>query len=222
MAGRKGTAVLLMVASAGLLLATIPEAISEAGALIASLRPVALRSATIAERDRAPANSYVSKDDYFRACLDISASLAGLLRPPDERTRFLQNCRDTARDVGREMPSYALPFLVDADASAALGEPFAAALDKSRALAPHLHWQADRRVILAREQMDRLDDAGRAAFDRDLTELFGSTEGRRVLAMHFLRWPDLRDKLTAIAETTPDAAQRDFLVKVKQQAGGPP
>jgi hypothetical protein len=38
--------------------------------------------------------------------------------------------------------------------------------------------------------------------------------------MHYLRWPDLRDRLTTLAETTPDDTQRDFLAKVKQQAGG--
>jgi hypothetical protein len=219
-AGRKTTAVLLMIASAGLLLAAVPEAVSEADALVASLRPVDMRSLAIAERDQVPANSYISKDEYFRSCLDVPSSLAGLLRPPTERVRLLEACRDEARAVEQTMPTYALPFLVEADASAALGQPFAAALDRARALAPHVHWQADRRVILAREQLDGLDAAQRAAFDSDLAELFGSAEGRRALAMHYLRWPDLRDRLTTLAETTPDDTQRDFLAKVKQQAGG--
>lgn len=220
MAGRKGTAILLMVVSAGLLFATVPEAISEANAILAALRPIALRSTAIAERDQLPASSYVSKDEYFRSCLDVPKSLEGLLRPPAERTRLLQACRDTARAIQLEMPTYALPYLVEADASAALGEPFANSLDRARILAPHVHWQVDRRVILARQQMGKLDDAGRAGFDRDLAELFGSAEGRRALAMHYLRWPDLRDRLTNMAETIPDDLQRDFLAKVRQQAGG--
>ena len=33
-------------------------------------------------------------------------------------------------------------------------------------------------------------------------------------------WPDLRDRLTNLAETMPEEAQRDFLAKVRQQAGG--
>lgn len=220
MAGRKGTAILLMVVSAGLLLAAFPEAISEANAILAALRPVPLRSAAIAERDQLPANSYISKDEYFRSCLDIPQSLEGLLRPPAERTRLLQACRDSARATQLDMPTYALPFLVEADISAALGEPFAAVLERARSLAPHVHWQADRRVILARQQMDKLDDAGRAGFHQDLAELFSSAEGRRALAMHYLRWPDLRETLTAMAETVPGDLQRDFLAKVKQQAGG--
>lgn len=222
MAGRKTTAVLLMIASAGLLLAAVPEAISEADALVASLRPVDMRSLAIAERDQAPANSYISKDEYFRSCLDVPSSLTGLLRPPSERVRLLEACRDEARAVEQVMPTYALPFLVEADTSAALGQPFEAALDAARKLAPHVHWQVDRRVILLREQLDGLDEAQRAAFDGDLAELFGSAEGRRALAMHYLRWPDLRDRLTTLAEATPDDAQRDFLAKVKQQAGGGP
>lgn len=220
MAGRKGTAILLMVVSAGLLFATVPEAISEANAILGALRPISLRSTAIAERAQVPATSYISKDEYFRSCLDVPKSLEGLLRPPAERTRLLQSCRDAARATQREMPTYALPFLVEADASAALGEPFAASLERARTLAPHVHWQVDRRVILARQQMEKLDDAGLAGFDRDLAELFGSAEGRRALAMHYLRWPDLRDRLAAMAETIPDELQRDFLAKVKQQAGG--
>lgn len=220
MAGRKGTAILLMVVSAGLLFATVPQVIGEASALVDMLRPAALRSAAIAERDLVPASSIISKDEYFRSCLDIPGSLEGLLRPQAERTRLLEACRDSARATLREMPTYALAYLVNASASAALGEPFDAALEQARTLAPHVHWQTDRRVVLARAQMARLDDAGRAGFDRDLAELFGSAEGRRALAMHFLRWPDLRDRLTAMAEATPDEVQRDFLAKVKQQAGG--
>jgi len=220
LAGRKRTAVLLMIASAGLLLAAVPQAIGEAQALLASLRPAAMRSAAIAERDQVPANSYVSKDEYFRSCLDLPSSLEGLLSPPAERLRLLETCQDEARAIQGTMPTYALPFLVDAAVSAAMGQPFAAALDKARTLAPHVHWQVDRRVILARAQMSRLDAAQRIAFENDLAELFGSAEGRRALAMHFLRWPDLRERLTALAETTPDVVQRDFLVKVKQQAGG--
>ena len=222
MAARKGSAVLLIVASACLLFAAIPQTISEADALIASLRPVAQRSAAIADREHVPADSYVSKDEFLRSCLNIPGSLVGLLRPPAERTRLLHNCRDTARAISSDMPTYALPHLVEADASAALGEPFTEALSRARALAPHVHWQVDRRVILGRAQYGRLDEAGRAAFDADLAELFGSVEGRRVLAMHFLRWPDQRDRLTGIAETAPADAQRDFLAKVKLQAGGAP
>lgn len=219
LAERKGTAVLLMVASAGLLLAAMPEAVSEADALLASLRPLAQRSAAIAEQRYAPARSYLSKDEYFRSCLSIPGSLVGLLRPSAERVGLLHNCRDTARATVAEMPTYALPHLVDAETSALLGEPFADAMARSRVLAPHVHWQADRRVTLARAQFALLDEAGREAFDRDLAELFGSAEGRRVLAMHFLRWPDLRDRLTGIAETAPPEAQSDFLAKVKRQAG---
>lgn len=222
MAGRKGTAVLLMVASAGLLFAAVPEAVSEADALLASLRPPALRSLAIAEGEHAPARSYLSKDEYLRSCLTIPASLEGLLRPLAERRRLLVNCRDAARALAIEMPTYALPHLVDAETSAALREPFAEALARARALAPHVHWQADRRAILARAQYERLDDAGRVAFEDDLRALFGSAEGRRALAMHFLRWPDQRDRLTGIAETVPDEAQRDFLGKVKQQAAPSP
>lgn len=221
MATRKGTAVLLMIVSAGLLIATTPQLVGEADALLGALRPTSLRSAAIAERELVPATSYVSKDEYFRSCLDIPSSLDGLLRPPAERSRLLQACRETARAKQFEMPTYALPYLVDADVSAALGEPFTTALAQARTLAPHVHWQTDRRVILAREQMEKLDDLGRAAFDSDLAELFGSAEGRRVLAMHFLRWPDLRDRLTSLAEATPVDIQRDFLVKVRQQAEGP-
>lgn len=209
-----------MVVSAGLLLASVPQVVGEASALVGMLRPVALRSAAIAERDLVPARSIVSKDEYFRSCLDIPASLTGLLRPPAERIRLLEACRDVARATQLEMPTYALPFLVDADAAATLGEPFAAALEQARRLAPHVHWQTDRRVVLARARMDKLDEAGRAGFDRDLAELFGSAEGRRALAMHFLRWPDLRDRLTSMAEKRPAEIQRDFLAKVRQQAGG--
>jgi hypothetical protein len=220
LAGRKGTAILLMVVSAGLLFASVPQVVGEASALVGMLRPAELRSAAIAERDLLPAGSIVSKDEYFRSCLDIPASLTGLLRPPAERARLIDACRDMARATQLEMPTYALPFLVDADASAMLGEPFVAALEQARRLAPHVHWQTDRRVVLARAQTDKLDGAGRAGFDRDLVELFGSAEGRRALAMHFLRWPDLRDRLTSMAETMPAEIQRDFLAKVTQQAGG--
>lgn len=209
-----------MVASAGLLFATVPQLVREGDALLASLRPLPMRATGIAERDLMPAGSFVSKDEYFRSCLDIPVSLDGLLRPPSERTRMFEACRDTARAVALEMPTYALPHLVDAESSAALGQPFAAALEQARALAPHVHWQTDRRVILARAQMGRLDAAGLTAFDRDLAELFGSAEGRRALAMHYLRWPDLRERLTGLAEAAPEDAQRDFLAKVKQQAGG--
>ena len=221
LAGRKGTAILLMVVSAGLLFATVPEAISEASAVLAALRPIPVRSTAIAERDQLPVTSYISKDEYFRSCLDVPKSLEGLLRPPAERTRLLHACRDMAPASQHEMPTYALPFLVDADVSAALGEPFAAPLERARSLAPHVHWQVDRRVMLARQQADKLDDAGRAGFDRDLAELFGSAEGRRALAMHYLRWPDVRQRLTTMAETMPGDLQRDFLARVRQQAGGP-
>src|SRR5690606_34808957 len=183
-------------------------------------RPAGQRSITIAGRDLVPASSFISKDEYFRSCLDLPASLEGLLRPPAERARLLEACRDSARTVQLEMPTYALPYLVDADASAALGQPFAPALATARRLAPHVHWQTDRRVILSRAQMARLDDAGRAGFESDLAELFGSAEGRRVLAMHFLRWPDLRERLTNMAESMPDEVQRGFLARVKQQSGG--
>lgn len=220
MAGRKGTAILLMVVSAGLLFASVPQLFGEASALVDMLRPAALRSAAIAEGDLRPAGSIVSKDDYFRSCLDIPGSLTGLLRPPAERIRVLNACRDMARATQLEMPTYALPFLVDADASAMLGEPFDVALEQARRLAPHVHWQTDRRVALSRAQTDKLDQAGRAGFDRDLAELFTSAEGRRALAMHYLRWPDLRDRLTSMAEATSDEIQRDFLAKVRQQAGG--
>jgi hypothetical protein len=37
--------------------------------------------------------------------------------------------------------------------------------------------------------------------------------------MHYLRWPDLRERLTAMAEAAPEDVQRDFLGKVQQQAG---
>lgn len=220
MAGRKGTAILLMVVSASLLFATVPQLVNESSALVGVLRPAALRSAAIAERDLRPANSVVSKDEYFRSCLDVPRSLDGLLRPSAERSRLLEACRDNARATQVEMPTYALPFLVDADASSALAEPFEVALEQARRLAPHVHWQTDRRVVLARAQLDKLDESGRAGLDRDLAELFGSDEGRRVLAMHFLRWPDLRERLTAMAETMPVDIQRDFLAKVKQQSGG--
>jgi hypothetical protein len=222
LAGRKGTAVLLMVASAGLLAAAIPQVISEADALIGALRPVGLRLAAINSGEHLPAGSYLSKDEYLRSCLDLPGSLAGLLRPAAERAHLLRTCRDAARAIARDMPTYALPHLVDANASTALDEPFAEPLATARLLAPHVHWQVDRRVILARAQYPRLDNAGRAGFDEDLAELFGSAEGRRVLAMHFLRWPDQRDRLTGIAETVPMDAQRDFLAKVKLQAGGAP
>ena len=222
MAGRKGTAVLLMVASAGLLLAAVPAAITEADALLASLRPPALRSLAIAETVYVPAASYLSKDEYFRSCLNIPGSLVGLLRPPAERTRLLRTCRDHARAIVVEMPTYALPHLVDAETSASLGEPFADALATARRLAPHVHWQVDRRIALARAQYVRLDEPGRVAFEDDLRDMFGSAEGRRVLAMHFLRWPDQRDRLTGIAETVSSDAQRDFLAKVKRQANPVP
>jgi hypothetical protein len=210
-----------MVASAGLLLAAAPAAIAEASSLLASLRPPALRSLAMAEGEYAPAASYLSKDEYLRSCLDIPSSLQGLLRPATERRLVLETCRDRARELATSMPTYALPHLVDAEASAALGEPFAAALERSRSLAPHLHWQVDRRVVLARAQHELLDEPGRVAFEDDLRVLFGSSEGRRALAMHFLRWPDQRDTLTAIAETVPAEAQRDFLAKVKSQARPP-
>jgi len=220
LAGRKGTAILLMVVSAGLLVATVPQVVGEVDALVGALRPATQRAPAIAERDFVPASSFISKDDYFRSCLDIPKSLEGLLRPPVERRRLLAVCRDTARSVQAEMPTYALPYLVDADISAVLGEPFASALERARQLAPHVHWQVDRRVVLSRAQAAKLDNAGRAGFEQDLEELFGSTEGRRVLAMHFLRWPDMRERLTSIAESAPEAAQRDFLAKVRLQIGG--
>jgi len=64
-----------MVGSAVLMFAAVPQVVGEAHALLSSLRPAELRSAAIAERDLVPANSYISKDEFFRSCLDIPISL---------------------------------------------------------------------------------------------------------------------------------------------------
>lgn len=209
-----------MVASAGLLFAAVPNVVAEVDALVNMLRPPAQRALAIAGSAFTPARSFISKDEYLRSCLDVPKSLDVLLRPATERSGLLAACRDTARAVQAEMPTYALPYLVEADVSAALGEPFAVALERARDLAPHVHWLADRRVVLARARMAQLDDVGRAGFERDLAELFGSAEGRRALAMHYLRWPDMRERLTNLAEAASHEVQRDFLAKVRQQAGG--
>lgn len=219
-AGRRLASILIILSGSALAALALPVGLSEATSLIASVRPMEHRFVAIVGDSQRSVLSFPAKDDLLTACLTTGTALTTLLRPRAELHRFRVTCRDLARAMMPDMPLYALPHLVDAWASAFLGDlpAFRAALLRNWTLAPHVHWQSDRRLTLVHGQRAGLGTEAAVLLEREISSLLTSREGRRILAQRFLAWPEMRDTITSLAEGATEGQQLHFLEQVKRLA----
>lgn len=155
-------------------------------------------------------------------CFAVSRSVHALLAPTDSRLSAAQGCSDYAQRVLGKMPYLGFAHLVEAQAQATLGNAGAmnAALAASVLGAPNEGWLAERRLQLAIEEFNALDQAGAAALRADIGVLFLSPAHVEGLAQTYLRSPQMRDLLTAVAEEQPATVQRRFLFLVRDMSEG--
>jgi hypothetical protein len=171
-----------------------------------------------------PGDSLWSKDLFLADCLDVPRGIYALAQPPARHLEFAGKCRVVSSMVVAAMPTYSTAWLVFASSSLALDDPagFRSGLLESSRTGANVHWLAERRSALAAAHLDLLDDAGRAAYRRDLEALTGSSVGLEVLAGRYVSDAAQREIITEVVETAPAARQRAFVGRVRKLSSGSP
>jgi hypothetical protein len=213
----------MVIAVAGLVLAAAgaAAAVSEITPSLTSAASPGERFAAIATGSYRPGDSVRSKEAFLVDCLDLPKDLVGRVQPRTRREQFAGTCRAVAQAALATMPTYSLAWLVVADSSVTLdhAEGFRAALLASARTAPDVHWLAERRSALAAAHLDLLDDAGQAAWRRDLATLTTSYPGLDVLAARYARGGVDREAIVDTLEAAPPDRRRAFLQRVRQRTG---
>jgi len=207
----------VLIAGAGLVLAGfgMVETLGEVGPY--GQVETAQRFSEIADGRYSPGDSVWSKDLYFADCLELPRTILVRVQPPARREAFATQCRDAARAIVAQMPTYSAAWLALAEASAQLGDVDAmrAALATSTRTAPDLAWLAERRSALAFRFMAQLDEAGRAAYRADLAVLLRSAPGLDALATRYAGDGAQRRDITALVEAAPAETQERFLARLR-------
>ena len=217
MAGRNRTEIVFVVAGAALLAAGMLQSAGEIAPYFNGGFNQAQRFGAVVAGSYEPGASLSSKTLFLADCLDVPRSLFAKAQPARRRHAFDQACYDVARIAAAEMPTYSDAWLVLASTSIALGdvEGFRTGLVASQRVAPDVRWLNEQRVALDAQYADKLDDAARAAYRSDLTALFDSPGGARVLATHYLANQAEQELIIEIGETVPPNMQRRFLDRVR-------
>ena len=164
-----------------------------------------------------PGPSYSSKYRVLIDCNQALNSLEGNLLPPEPRQGLLNNCRQIARTVLAEEPSYSLAWYIDALAAEGLRDEatVSASLSRSQQSAARQEWLSRARAILAERHLDTLSPEAVTAYHADLALLVQSRLGSTWVARRYVSDPAFRGLITGIVEQLPSAAQRQFLRAVR-------
>lgn len=192
---------------------------AEYAALRLSRAPLPERIALLAGAEIARPASLRGQSLLLMACDEALRGPHAALQPAAARTRIAGHCLGLADGILARAPTLSLAHLVRAGALHATAAPgFAEALHLSQATGPAEGWIAQRRFDLAARGHAALDAPARAAFAQDAALLIAGGAGRELVAARYLRHPEIREAVTAAAETLPAALQRGFLAEVETGA----
>ena len=222
MAGQNRTALAVVVCGAVLAGFGVIETAREVGPYLnAGVRDEQRFGAVIAG-NYLPAASSMSKDLVVSDCVAVPKTIFARAQPTARQAEFATRCRDIARAVVAEVPTFSAGWLALATASAKLGDlaGVSSGLVASQRTGADVHWLGERRVDLAVQHMDLLDDTAKAAYRLDLASLFDSPGGAEVLATRYLGNPAEQAIILDVGETVPASLQRRFLNKVRELKAG--
>ena len=153
------------------------------------------------------------------AALRTPNSLEMRFLPEQVRIDMVPHCRTVADEIAASAPTTSMAWFVGARASTQLDDwpGFNDRLLRSQLTGPTEQWIAERRVALAEDNYDRLDERTRAGNERDLRMLIGSLSGIYALTRRYLDDPAFRERITAIVESMPEASQARFLSVLRRQ-----
>ena len=165
-----------------------------------------------------PGASIMSKNLVMSDCLTIPKTVFARVQPTSRRLDFATRCLQIARAVVAESPTFSAGWLALATAAGALDDltGLSAGLVASQRTGADVHWLSERRIALAAEHMDQLDDTAKATYRLDVASLFDSRGGAEVLARRYLANPAEQEAIVSIGETVPAALQQRFLEKVRE------
>lgn len=153
-------------------------------------------------------------------CEDQLALPALRLQPTPAWRAALEACEAQAHFVITRWPTDARAWLLVATTTGELGDAAgsAAALERSRQLAPAVQWLAERRLTLA----DKAAVLPGYDYAADVLSLLDSDAGARVLAMAWVRGDAARrDRIEGAAEKAGPALQQRLLDKIREQTAAP-
>lgn len=159
--------------------------------------------------------SLLSRQSVMDTCVEAQTSVAGRLQATDVRNAIALSCRAASAALVDEMPTYAYAYLVRAISSAASDTAaMNEALVLSQHFAPAEGWLAGPRVDLAEGHRTALSAEAKAAEEADIVLMLLSNQGPPFLARRYVGDPMFRERLTAIGEQLPGAAQKRLLDEI--------
>lgn len=152
------------------------------------------------------------------SCHDTQTGFAIRLQPPEAQNAINAHCADTARGILKRTPTASIAHLVVAVSAIHHADTaeFNAALIRAAATAPREGWMVARRHTAANLHFDALDAAGRDVWAADTRVLLEERWGREIVAVTYVSFEARRPEIEQIVETMPNAAQRDFVARVRE------
>lgn len=206
-----------------------PMAIGQAGNILAAALCAAgaLLSAIVAFTELAPFQGTQTDRDLFtrlstspvgigvspyaqRAALDdcfvAMTSIFGKAQPAEARGQLLQNCRDAGLRITALSPSFSYAWLVLAIISAEQDDAtaFVDALLRSYTTGRNELWLAERRLLLAQSNRERLPDLFLPMMRNDIALHLMNEDGTKRLAWLMIKDKDLFEKVVEVGDTMSD------------------
>jgi hypothetical protein len=210
----------VLAGSLALVIAGGVAAATEAQPFLAFSGSDAERLVALETPQQPPWQSAVARRVVLDTCLWATTSVFGRLAAVDQRQSVLAGCESYAADTLRDYPTHSFAAYIAALEAATLADQahFVSYLSRSQDLGPNEGWIAELRVPLAEDHLDWLDQHAREGHDRDLGVLVQTQHGVALVARLYLRDDQSRNRIAAIVEGLPEAAQRRFVSAVRQLA----
>jgi hypothetical protein len=165
--------------------------------------------------------SYRSRNATLTACQSYTDSLEALAQPTPRWQALLEACSGQTARILAGLPTSGRAWLLSASLAARQGdvEGLQTGLERSRRMAPHVHWQAAARSQLGDRNAEGREGAAAAGYGADIVTLLDSDIGTRLLAQRWVRGDSsLRERITGAADTAEEGAQARLVEQIQAAA----
>lgn len=178
------------------------------------------RYASLAQGIYHDAPSLLGKRMVLDACVEAIGGAYGREQDSDSQSRVLEHCRAEADTIAAEAPSLTYAHAVGALAAARLGDfdGFNTRMLQAQITGPTEQAQAEWRAAVVETYLAEASPDVLRRHEADLRLLVASDRGIASISQRYVGQPDFRERITAIVETMPPAAQARFVSRVRAAA----
>ncbi|WP_237154416.1 hypothetical protein [Oryzibacter oryziterrae] len=182
---------------------------------------IAARAERIAESPAVPRfSSSTALDLYIDDCKELAGGFAGLELGDEGFQKLIADCHTRMKSIVSAAPAKSEAWLGLAVTSEAAGDTqlMWTALLRSHETGPAQQSLAAERFKIVERQSGQHAADIEQMFDADLAVLVQSAKGSKFLADYYVGKPELRDRITSIAETLPADVQNRLFYDIKAAA----